>query len=42
MEINEGATDEDVLRVFLNVNYSGKPMSREHLDYVKSLYNNIK
>ena len=42
MEINEGATDEDVLRVFLNVNYSGKPMSREHLDYVKSLYDTVK
>lgn len=42
MEIEENATDEDVLRVFLNVNYSGKPMSREHLDYVRSLFDNVK
>jgi uncharacterized protein with ParB-like and HNH nuclease domain len=41
MEIEERATDDDVLQVFLNVNYSGKPMSAEHLEYVRSLYNKI-
>ena len=41
MEIQERATDEDVLSVFLNVNYAGKPMSAEHLKYVRSLYNKI-
>ena len=38
-EIEEGASEEDVLRVFMNVNYTGRPMSQEHLDYVCSLYN---
>ena len=38
LEIEERATDEDVLRVFMNVNYSGKPMSKEHLEYVRSLF----
>ena len=41
MEIEERATDDDVLQVFLNVNYAGKPMSAEHLEYVRSLYNKI-
>ena len=38
-EIEESASEEDVLRVFMNVNYTGRPMSQEHLDYVRSLYN---
>ena len=38
MEIEEEASEEDVLRVFLNVNYTGRPMSQEHLDYVRSEY----
>jgi hypothetical protein len=38
MEIEEKASDDDVMRVFLNVNYSGKQMSKEHLDYVRNLY----
>ena len=40
MEIQEDATEEDVLRVFLNVNYTGRPLSQEHLDYVRDLYKN--
>ena len=39
LEIEEDAKDEDVLRVFLNVNYTGKPLSQDHLDYVKGLFN---
>lgn len=36
-EIGETATDEDVLNVFLNINFTGVQMSQEHLDYVKSI-----
>ncbi len=41
MQIEERATDEETLRVFMNINYSGKPMSKEHLDYVLSLYKKL-
>ena len=40
LEIQEDASEEDVLRVFLNVNYTGRPLSQEHLDYVRDLYKN--
>jgi len=36
-EIGENATDEDVKSVFLGVNFSGVPMSQEHIDFVKSI-----
>ena len=39
MEMDEGCTDEDVLKVFLNVNFSGKPMSMEHNKFVQGIYN---
>lgn len=38
LEVQEDASEEDVLRVFLNVNYTGRPLSKEHLDYVRDLY----
>lgn len=38
LEIEERASEEDVLRVFMNVNYTGRPMSQEHLDYVRTLF----
>lgn len=36
-EIGETATDDDVKKIFLNINFSGKQMSQEHIDYVKSI-----
>lgn len=36
-EMEEGSTDEDVQSVFLNVNFTGKPMSQEHIEFVKSI-----
>ena len=41
MEMDEGCTDVDVLKVFLNVNFSGKPMSKEHIKFVQGIYNNF-
>lgn len=38
LEIEERASEEDVLRIFMNVNYTGRPMSQEHLDYVRTLF----
>ena len=36
-ELGENATDEDVIATFLGVNYTGVPMSQEHIDYVKEI-----
>jgi hypothetical protein len=36
-EIGENATDEDVKSVFLNINFAGVKMSKEHIDFVKSI-----
>ena len=36
-EMEEEATDEDVQSVFLNVNFTGRPMSPEHIEFVKSI-----
>jgi hypothetical protein len=33
----ENATDEDVIATFLGVNFTGVPMSQEHIDYVKEI-----
>ena len=35
-ELQEDATDEDVIDNFLTLNFTGVPMSQEHIDYVKS------
>lgn len=35
------STDEDVINSFLNVNFTGTPMCREHIEYVRSLKNKI-
>ena len=35
--MNENTKDEDVIRTFLMVNFSGKPMSKKHLDFVKEI-----
>jgi len=36
-EIGEGATDEDVKTVFVNINFAGVPMSQDHIDFVKGI-----
>lgn len=38
-ELSEDSNDEDVLHQFLKLNHAGIPQSKEHLDFVKSLYN---
>lgn len=40
-ELDEGSTDDDVIKTFLNVNFAGVPMSQEHIDYVKEIYKKI-
>ena len=35
-ELSESATDEDVIDNFLTLNFTGTPMSKEHIEYVKS------
>ena len=35
-ELPESATDEDVIDNFLTLNFTGTPMSKEHIEYVKS------
>ena len=36
-ELGETSNDKDVLNTFLCINHAGKPMSPEHLEYVKSI-----
>lgn len=36
-ELDEDASDADVIRTFLNVNFTGVKMSKEHIDYVKEI-----
>lgn len=36
-ELDEDATDADVIRTFLNVNFTGVKMSKEHIDFVKEI-----
>lgn len=36
-ELGENATDEDVIATFLGVNFTGVPMSQEHINYVKEI-----
>ena len=36
-ELEENATDEDVIATFLGVNFTGIPMSQEHIDFVKEI-----
>lgn len=36
-ELPESATDEDVLDNFLTLNHTGTPMSKEHIDFIKSI-----
>lgn len=36
-KIGEKCKDEDVKRIFLNINFSGVQMSQEHIDFVKQI-----
>lgn len=36
-EFRENVSDEDIKRAFLNVNFTGVPMSKEHIEFVKSI-----
>jgi hypothetical protein len=36
-ELDESCTDEDTLDVFLGVNFTGVPMSQEHIDFVREI-----
>ena len=40
-ELDEQCSDEDTLKTFLNVNFTGVPMSQDHIDYVKEIYRKI-
>lgn len=37
INLDEKTTDEDVLKIFMLVNFAGKEMSKEHLEYVDSI-----
>jgi hypothetical protein len=36
-ELSESATDEDVIDNFLTLNFTGVPMSQNHIEYIKSI-----
>lgn len=37
VELPEDTTDQDVLKTFLSINFSGVPQSKEHIDFIKQL-----
>lgn len=37
VELDEKSTDQDVLNTFLAINFTGVPMSKEHIEYVQSI-----
>ena len=37
-EMDERTSDEETIQSFLCLNYTGVPQSKEHIDYVKSIY----
>lgn len=37
VELDENSQDKDVLRTFLSINFTGTPMSMDHINYVKSI-----
>lgn len=39
-EFDENADDESVIKQFLKVNFTGKPQSKEHIEYVQKILNN--
>ena len=40
-QMKEKTNDADVLKVFLRVNFTGVEMSKEHIEYVRKLNENI-
>jgi len=40
-ELGENATDEDTISAFLGVNFTGVPMSKEHIEYVQKIQNKL-
>ena len=40
-EMPENTRDEDVIKQFLKLNFTGIPQSKEHIDFVKSLQNKL-
>ena len=36
-KLDENTTDEDTINVFLTLNFTGTPMSKEHIKYVQSI-----
>jgi hypothetical protein len=36
-KLDEDATSEDVLKTFLTINFTGTPMSKEHIEFVQSI-----
>ena len=36
-QLSEGVSDENVLKTFLSINFTGEPMSQEHIDFVRSI-----
>lgn len=40
-ELDENTTDSEVLEQFLAINFTGAPMSKEHIEYVKSIRSSI-
>lgn len=40
-EMGENTKDSDVLETFLTMNFTGVPQSKEHLEFVKSIYSKI-
>lgn len=41
-EMPENSKDEDVIHQFLKLNFMGVPQSSEHIEYIKSLYHEVK
>lgn len=37
LRLREESTDEDVVKSFVMINHAGKPMPKEHLDFVRSI-----
>ena len=40
-ELGENATDEDTISAFLGVNFTGVPMSKEHIEYVQKIQSKL-
>ena len=40
-EMEEQTTDKDVIKAFLGVNFTGVPMSKEHIDYIREINKKI-